>query len=84
MKMINSFKRVIFFYAIKINSLKRIHKFLIDALFLSSKIVTLPPKSSHPFLPRCKTVVERVRSDGIIPEQNIIVNVSEQFIFGAI
>ena len=53
-------------------------------VFLSSKIVTLPPKSSHPFLPRCKTVVERVRSDGIIPEQNIIVNVSEQFIFGAI
>ena len=36
-------------------------------LFSSSKIVTLPQKSSHPFLPRCKTVVKRMRSDGIIP-----------------
>ena len=46
-------------------------------LFLSSKIVTLPSKSSHPFLPRCKTVVERMRSDGIIPEQDVIINISE-------
>lgn len=73
-------------YGAKISQglVSRITDKILPEVFLSSKIVTLPPKSSHPFLPRCKTVVERVRSDGIIPEQNIIVNVSEQFIFGAI
>ena len=50
-------------------------------LFLSSKIVTPSPKrSSQAFLPRGKTVVKRVRSDGIVPKQNIIVNIGEQFV----
>ena len=57
---------------------------IINNVLVKQNCNTFPKKSSHPFLPRCKTVVERVRSDGIIPEQNIIVNVSEQFIFGAI
>ena len=58
---------------------------LVLPLFLSSKIVTLSPKrSSNTFLPRGKTVVKRVGSDGIIPEQDVIVNVSEQFVLGAV
>ena len=43
-------------------------RFLVYTVFLSSKIVTPSPKrSSQAFLPRGKTVVKRVRSDGIIP-----------------
>ena len=51
------------------------------ALFLSIKIVTPPPKrSSQAFLPWSKTIVERMRSDGIVPKQNVILNVGEQFV----
>ena len=47
-------------------------------LFSSIKIVTPSLKrSSQAFLPRGKTIVERMRSDGIVPKQNIIVNVGE-------
>lgn len=47
-------------------------------VFLSMKIVTFSPKrSSHTFLPRGKSIVERMRSYGIVPEQDIVVNVSE-------
>ena len=54
-------------------------------MFLSIKIVTPSPKrSSQAFLPRCKTVVKRVRSDGIVPKQNIILNVGEQFVVRSI
>ena len=55
------------------------------ALFLSIKIVTPSPKrSSQAFLPRGKTVVKRVRSDGIVPKQNVILNVGEQFVLAAV
>ena len=52
---------------------------------LSIKIVTPSTKrSSQAFLPRGKTVVKRVRSDGIVPKQNIIVNIGEQFVVRSI
>ena len=55
------------------------------ALFLSIKIVTPSPKrSSQAFLPRGKTIFERMRSDGIVPKQNIIPNVGEQFVLAAV
>lgn len=40
-----------------------------------------PKKSSRTFLPRSKTDIERMRSDGIIPKQNIIINIRKQFSF---
>ena len=42
---------------------------------------SFPQKSSRAFLPRSKTVIERMRSDGIIPKQNIIINIRKQFAF---
>ena len=54
-------------------------------LFLSIKIVTPSPKrSSQAFLPRGKSIIKRVRSDGIVPKQNIILNVGEQFVLAAV
>lgn len=41
-------------------------------------------KASQAFLPWSKTVVERMRSDGIIPKQNVILNVGEQFVIRSI
>mgnify|MGYP004654335505 CR=1 FL=1 len=54
-------------------------------MFSLIKIVTPSPKrSSQAFLPRGKTVVERVRSDGIVPKQNVILNVGEQFVLATV
>lgn len=54
-------------------------------MFMSSKIVTHSPKrSSQTLLPGSKTVVKRVRSDGVIPKENIIVYIGKQFDFRSI
>lgn len=54
-------------------------------MFSSIKIVTPSPKrSSQAFLPRGKTIVKRVRSDGIVPKQNVILNVGEQFVLATV
>ena len=54
-------------------------------VFLSIKIVNPSPKrSSQAFLPRGKSIIKRMRSDGIVPKQNIIVNIGEQFVVRSI
>ena len=54
-------------------------------MFSSIKIVTPSPKrSSQAFLPWSKTIVKRVRSDGIVPKQNVILNVGEQFVLATV
>lgn len=63
----------------------QLHLGAAGVVFSSSKIVTPSPKrSSQAFLPRGKTVVKRVRSDGIVPKQNVILNVGEQFVLATV
>ena len=45
---------------------------------------TFSKRSSQAFLPRSKTVIKRMRSDGIVPKQNIILNVGGQFILATV
>ena len=55
-----------------------------DTVLVKQNCNTFPKRSSQAFLPRSKTVINRMRSDGIVPKQNIILNVGEQFILATV
>ena len=57
------------------------HSHIVIFVLVKQNCNSFPQKSSRAFLPRSKTVIERMRSDGIIPKQNIIINIRKQFAF---
>ena len=64
-------------------SCNRFHKACIYVL-VKQKCNIFPQRSSQTFLPRGKTVVERMRPNGILPKQNIILNIGKQFVLRSI
>ena len=73
-----------FSYESALYSSGNLKEFSLTFVLVNQNCNTFPKRSSQAFLPRGKTIVKIVRSDGIVPKQNVILNVGEQFVLAAV